>query len=418
MRTVHRVITLFVVIVTFYLGVTGTLIQLVDLRTILSHAPADNPNMEAIRESTNGPGAFQVIANPDYTAASLPADLNLESALNTTLGAARTVYGDAKLGYVEMRMIDGKPVTQVKADRQLLRFDALTGAAIPGEFVEPKINQSPESDRNTVKRLHRMTAIGDWTLWINVVVGTALLVLIVTGLWMYFQLKSARARSKRSGWFWSAGGWWRSLHRWISLTSAVFLTVVALSGTWLAVESLGMGIYMASHRPVRPAGSTTPGMGAGNAAQRQGNGPVLPAGISALNEMDVPGMLRTTLASYHVLMQDTPIRVVRLRVYGGMPQGVIVTGSEEAEQVVFNASTGKRASMTEPGYPEVGFPFGWEAHQIAKKVHRGDYVGMSGRWMDLFAGLALVYLSISGVVMYVDMWKKRRKIGRSGLLWK
>ena len=206
MRTVHRVITLFVVIVTLYLGVTGTLIQLVDLRTLYSHAPADDVNMEAIRESGDRPGAFQVISNPDYTAAVLPSELNLETSLGKVLGSARNVDSSAQIGYVEMRMIDGKPVGQVKADWQLLRFDAITGDRVPGQFVENRINQSPDSQRNTVKRLHRMTAIGDWTLWINVVVGVSLLVLIVTGLWMYFQLYSARSRAKRSGLFWSAGG--------------------------------------------------------------------------------------------------------------------------------------------------------------------------------------------------------------------
>ncbi len=64
MRTVHRILTLFVVIVTLYLGVTGTLIQLIDLRTILSNAPADDPNTEAMRESTYGPALFRSSATP------------------------------------------------------------------------------------------------------------------------------------------------------------------------------------------------------------------------------------------------------------------------------------------------------------------------------------------------------------------
>jgi hypothetical protein len=407
MRTVHRIITLFVVIVTLYLGATGTLIQLVDLRSLLTHAPADDVNMEALREGGNGPGAFQVIADPDYTAAVLPGDMNLAASFSKVLGSARSIDSSAALGYVELRVLDGKPIGQVKADRQLLRFDALSGDLIPGQFAEVRSNQSPDSQRNTVKRLHRMTAIGDWTLWINVVVGTSLLVLIFTGLWMYLKLYAPRARAQRSGLFWSAGGWWRSLHRWISLTAAVFLMVVALSGTWLAVESLGFGIYQATHRPVRPLPSAAP-------APR----PVLPNGITALNDADVPAMLNTTLASFNATMPNVPIRVLRLRVYGGMPQGVIITGSEEAEQVVFNANTGRRASQTEPGYPVSGFPFGWQAHQIAKQVHRGDYFGISGRWMDLFAGLSMVFLSVSGAVMYFNMWTRRKSVGRSGLLWK
>lgn len=406
MRTVHRVITLFVVIVTLYLGTTGTLIQLVDLRSLLGHAPATDVNMEALREGGNGPGAFQVISDPDYSAAVLPSDLKLETSFAKVLNTASKVAGNAALGYVEMRMIDGKPVGQIKADRQLLRFDAVTGDAIPGSFAETKINQSPDSLRNTVKRLHRMTAIGNWTLWINVVAGTALLVLIVTGLWMYFQLYSARARVRAhpTGLFWSAGGRWRSLHRWISLCAAVFLLVVALSGTWLAVESLGFGIYMASHPP-RPRAVSAPRT-------------PLPDGITALNEAVIPAMLSTTLASFKTSMPNTSMRVLRLRVYGGMPQGVIVTGNSEAAQVVFNATSGRRANQTEPGYPEVGFPFGWQAHQIAKQIHRGDYIGLSGRWMDLLAGLSMVFLSISAAIMYFNMWSKRRQTGRRGLIWK
>jgi len=292
------------VIVTLYLGTTGTLIQLVDLRSLLGHAPATDVNMEALREGGNGPGAFQVISDPDYSAAVLPSDLKLETSFAKVLNTASKVAGNAALGYVEMRMIDGKPVGQIKADRQLLRFDAVTGDAIPGSFAETKINQSPDSLRNTVKRLHRMTAIGNWTLWINVVAGTALLVLIVTGLWMYFQLYSARARVRAhpTGLFWSAGGRWRSLHRWISLCAAVFLLVVALSGTWLAVESLGFGIYMASHPP-RPRAVSAPRT-------------PLPDGITALNEAVIPAMLSTTLASFKTSMPNTSMRVLRLRVYG------------------------------------------------------------------------------------------------------
>jgi hypothetical protein len=38
--------------------------------------------------------------------------------------------------------------------------------------------------------------------------------------------------------------------------------------------------------------------------------------------------------------------------------------------------------------------------------------------MDLFAGLSIVYLSVSGAVMYLTMWSKRRRAGRVALIWK
>jgi hypothetical protein len=37
--------------------------------------------------------------------------------------------------------------------------------------------------------------------------------------------------------------------------------------------------------------------------------------------------------------------------------------------------------------------------------------------MDLLAGIALLYLTISGAVLYVDLWNRRRKKGRRELLF-
>lgn len=128
-------------------------------------------------------------------------------------------------------------------------------------------------------------------------------------------------------------------------------------------------------------------------------------------------MLQTTVQSYAAAMPGVPARVVRLRYYGGMSQGVVISGGEIAEQLVFNAVTGKRASMTEPGYPPTGYPFGWNAQQTMKSIHRGDYFGVSGRCMSLFAALSLIYLSVSGVVLYWKMWSRRRQQGRPALFW-
>jgi uncharacterized iron-regulated membrane protein len=246
-----------------------------------------------------------------------------------------------------------------------------------------------------------MTAFGDWALWINPIVGIALGVFVVTGLVMYWQLLSARKRIKRPQWFWVAGGWWRTLHRWGAIVASVFIMAIALSGLWLAVESLVFGYYLAAHLPK-----------AGQPMVRQ------PA-ATPLEDLQLPAMLSTTLRAYESSsFADQPLKVLRLRIYGGMRQGVLIAGlGEDTQQVVFNASTGVRAGLTEPGYPPTGFPFGWQAHQIAKQIHRGSYIGLSGRWMDLFGGLSLIYLSLSGIVMYFDMWNRRRRSGRSALLW-
>jgi uncharacterized iron-regulated membrane protein len=397
MRTVHRVTSLFVLLVTLYLGVTGTLIQVIDLKTLLRHAPATDPDMMAIREDKDGPDSFEVLGTDDYTAPLLPTSFDYQAALPRLIDAARAAVGSTPLDFAEIRMSAGGPVGQVKSGEQLLRLDFTTGQSQTSSEIR---QERPPSLRNDIKHIHRMTTFGDWALWINPIVGIALGMFVITGVVMYWRLLSARKRIKRPQWFWQAGGWWRTLHRWSSILASLFILVIALSGTWLAVESLIFGYYMSSHPPA-------PGMPF-----------VHQSGVNPLQDAEVPGMLSTTLSAYRSSLADQPLKVVRLRMYGGMLQGVIIAGmGDETQQVVFNAATGHRAGLTEPGYPPTGFPFGWQAHQLAKQIHRGSYFGLSGRWMDLFGGVAIIYLSISGAVMYVDMWKRRRRAGRPSLLW-
>jgi uncharacterized iron-regulated membrane protein len=394
---VHRITSLFVVLVTLYLGITGTLVQVIDLKTLLRHAPATDPDMMAIREDKDGPDDFEVLGTGDYTAPILPASFDYQLAFSKLIDATRAAVGSRALDYAEIRMSAGGPIGQVQSGKELLRFDFATGQSQVSP--EPRREQ-PASLRNDIKHIHRMTTYGDWALWINPIVGIALGTFVVTGVVMYWQLLSARKRIKRPQWFWKSGGWWRTLHRWSSIIASLFILVIALSGTWLAVESLIFGYYMTAHRP-------KPGM----PFVRQN-------GVNPLPDTQLPGMLSTTWAAYQSSLANQPLKVLRLRVYGGMPQGVIIAGlGDDTQQVVFNAATGHRAGLTEPGYPPTGFPFGWQAHQTAKQIHRGSYFGLSGRWMDLLGGVTIIYLSVSGAVMYVDMWNRRRRSGRRALLW-
>jgi hypothetical protein len=151
-----------------------------------------------------------------------------------------------------------------------------------------------------------------------------------------------------------------------------------------------------------------------------GNGGNPAAGVDAsspIKDAELGVMLHVTLAALQLDMPNTPVKVIRLRYFGGMAQGVVITGGDKTRQIVFNATTGKAVSESEPGYPPAYFPFGWQAHQIAKDVHRGGIIGLPGRFMDLFAGLAMFYLSVSGIWIYYDLWRRRRKAGKSKMIW-
>jgi uncharacterized iron-regulated membrane protein len=402
-RPVHRIIGILILIGTLYLAVTGSIMQSVDLRAILSHAPATDKEMVQIREGINGPGNFAVIQPTDYGATPLPANFDFQAALATVLHEAHAAAGDsAPFKYVDLRVAGGKPLGVVRAGDQIIRVNAANGAVLPNI---PRPAEQQKSIHLTFKVLHVLRGTSNWITLLHVIVGTGLFVMTVTGLVLYFQLLGARNRAGLKGIFWSSGGIWRSLHRGVSILAAVFLLVISASGTMLAIDGLGLGFYRATHK------------NAGKYAQ-------FPIGAigdfsSPLPDDKLPAMLQTTLSAGQQTSGASPIKAVRLRYFAGIPQGVLITGNgNDTQQLVFNAETGKRMNITEPEYPKTHYWLGWQEHEMMKQIHRGDAFGVTGRVMDLFAGLSLIYLSISGGVMYGNLWWRRRRGGRTALFWK
>jgi uncharacterized iron-regulated membrane protein len=386
MRKIHRAVATAAVLFGLYVATTGVVLQLIDLKTVLGHAPATDPNLEAIREGLDGPPNFQVLVTADYTSPDLPAGLDLGTALGTVVKSERTATGGAPISFVELRMADGKPVGQIASQGRLLRFDASSGAVLAGPESAPRVKLPPQGNqgalRNQVKGFHRLTVLGNWGQLMFVAIALTLATMVVTGLILYFQLLAMRVRIRRPGLYWSAGGAWRSLHRAVAITAAAFIVVVVFSGTFEALNSGGTALFRIRHNNLRPG---------------------LTADVSSpLADADLPAMLATTLTALRATSPDAPIKVLRLRYFAGMPQGVVVTGGEEPRQLAFNAGTGQRARFQGPGYPETGMGFGWQWDQWVKKIHRGDAFGLTGRWMSLLTGLSLLYLSLSGAVMYFD----------------
>jgi uncharacterized iron-regulated membrane protein len=413
---VHRWISIAVVLVTLYLAVTGTFIQVLDLKGLLLGGSPYDENLQAMRGDVNGPGEYAMIGPAYYLAPSLPPALDYPAMFGKALQAARAATGDTPLRYLELHQDRDRIVAIAQLDRSApggptgreqryttLVFDAASGAPLPGVEAPRHNMESQQSLRIVVKSLHRMTTFGNGALWINVVVGSGLIVLIFTGVWIYAKQYRARFGMGRKAVFWKAQDWWRTLHRAVSVSCAVFLTILTFSGLWLAVESLAFGYYMADQMAQAKAGGQPP------FARRDA--------MSALPPQLVPQLAKVTLDAYRAGYPDLSPRAVRLRVYAGYAQGVVISGESEARQLVYNARNGAPMTQTEPGYPVTGFPFGWQAHQWAKQVHNGSMFSLTGRGMNLLAGLALFYLSLSGIVMYVKLWRRRAGNGRKALVW-
>jgi uncharacterized iron-regulated membrane protein len=389
--SLHRSLGVVAGALLLYLGVSGAAVQVVDLAAIVRNAPATDPDRIAIRESLDGPGNYAVIAPGDYAAPVLPADLPIAA----TIG--RIAQGTAPANWVELRMEQGRPVARAMVSGHVQRFDAIDGHPLP---ALPEVQYPKSSNHQVAKRWHRLWALGDGLLWIDALAGLATATLVVLGLALWWRLYRARLRMGRRQLTWAGGGTVREWHRTMALVAALPLLVVSLSGAVLSVDSLSLAVYRWRHPDRLMFGMVPVGMVADYSQPMQPDA--------------VADMARRTMAAWH---GDTP-RVVRVRMFAGMPQGVVITGEPEARQVVLDTRSGQPVSMHEPGYPDTVFPTGWEWHERLKRIHRGDAFGPIGRWIGLAAGLSLAWFAGSGLWIYFQLWQRRRKSGRGAPFWK
>lgn len=340
------------------------------------------------------------------------------------------------MAWVEVRMANGQPIGQLMMGTRLEAFNAQTGAAVTPfpPVALPQGRGLPPSLRQKVKTLHRFWDRTDVPgVYVEFFAGLFLLMMTLTGLVMYFRLLGVRFRQGRRSLLWlTGGGWWRGTHRVVSVLAAAFILCIAFSGTWIGFESSFGPIKRAlSGAPQRPAGGQPQGQ-AGQAVGGPGaqGGQGGPGGggrgrrnpidfIIPLRDAEVQEMTTVTLASMKQMHPNEVIKAVRLRTFGLVKEGVVIsTDGDVTSQYVFNADTGAPDSLNEPGYPVGNFPFGVQVHENMKHFHSGAMFGVSTRVMNLLSGFSLTFLSISGLVVYFDMWLKRRKGGRNSLVWR
>lgn len=208
MRTLHRWIMTLAAVLFVYVAGTGVIIQLIDMKALLLHAPASNPNMQSMREGIMGPPGFAVISTTDYTAARLPAKVDPMKLLAVVQSAARRAVPSEAFSWVELRMDGVTPVGIVAvagSNARQVEFNALTGEAIGGPKIESPFaifGRGPPSAHDWIKGFHRGDVIGQAGAWISFMVGLLLFAMVVTGLWTYFKMLAARQKAGRRTWFW------------------------------------------------------------------------------------------------------------------------------------------------------------------------------------------------------------------------
>jgi hypothetical protein len=174
----------------------------------------------------------------------------------------------------------------------------------------------------------------------------------------------------------------RNFHRWISTVAMVFLLYVAVTGLLLAID-----------------GVTAPNFGP------PGGAAPVPAGAAARTPMNSGDIERSAADAIRTALAgraagDIPMIDLQIRSESGTP---ITT-------VNFGGGGGGAALP-----PDVLWRV--KMHDLLQHLHRGSIVGIPGQVIDVLTGISFSILAFTGIVMYLQMLKRRKQTGRTSLFW-
>ncbi|MGC3982163.1 MAG: PepSY-associated TM helix domain-containing protein [Steroidobacteraceae bacterium] len=187
---------------------------------------------------------------------------------------------------------------------------------------------------------------------------------------------------------------WRKLHRWISILAAVYLLNMAITGSLLAWNEWSLRLPGGNLSPEKLRAAATP---------------------QALPDIDMAAAAQSAYLAAQVLAPDAPMSALRMSMANGRLQGAADFSGPYPGRIVVRAADGKRLSSPPgPTTPQSQVAY----HQLLKRFHRGDFIGsFSGRYMSITAGFCLLFLSISGIVMYFDLRRARSQRGKRQWFW-
>ena len=380
-RILHRWMMLVFGVLISYWIFTGVWLALLDLTDSQQYWVGDG----------GGPGAPvpEVIGDINVAAAGSIGHSDILPMVTTGLNAARAIVPDAAVSSIELSAANrqqqvtvhfiGETVQPVVVDiatGRIIDENADVIAALPG---------LSQSLHRKVKNLHRGNiGIGGpvvmWVgTWFSVIVGGVLVLLSVTGMYLYLRMWAARRRAGRRSLFWKSPSLFHQFHRWISVIAVVFILNQAITGTLL-------GWFNLTDPAAQSAQPASPGF----------------------SDTEVLEGFQDVWQRASAAAPQAPVIMMMLRRAGPQPLARVYYGGENAGAIAFRLAIGDYIF----GLSGAEGPGGaaWDSHTFMKRLHRGDAIGYySGRYMSLFAGLSMAWLLISGLVMYLRQRRNTAK---------
>jgi uncharacterized iron-regulated membrane protein len=202
----------------------------------------------------------------------------------------------------------------------------------------------------------------------------------------------------------------RYLHRCVAVFAVAFLLLFTATGLIIGSDEIALHLSGKLPPDFEANGLTLQAASANQLSTETAAEPITPEELQHMLAAGILGAARVA--------PDRRLLLVKLRIENGMKQAIVWTDQYIPQQYVFDTSTGALVTPDSPGQQSTGYMWPWPVHQMAKRIHRGDLLGLPGRVIDVLAGLSLLFLAISGAVMYWDMLARRHRSGRRDWFWK
>ncbi len=167
----------------------------------------------------------------------------------------------------------------------------------------------------------------------------------------------------------------RKVHRWLGIGAAVFFLLVSITGVLLQIEQV---------------------FGDDEASKEKLAAMVSPATLARPFAVDPAGIDRAR----HVVLArfgDRPVSAIDWQIKGDAPHYILHLDGADPLRVDVNATTNAIVESRPDG------------EDWLLRLHTGEIVGDGGKVLGLAWGIALVVMSITGVLVYLAMYRARQK---------
>lgn len=167
----------------------------------------------------------------------------------------------------------------------------------------------------------------------------------------------------------------RKVHRWLGIGAAVFFLLVSITGVFLQIEQV---------------------FGEDEASKEKLAAMVSPASLARPFAVDPAGIDRARQAAL-ARFGNRPVAAIDWQIKGDAPHYILHLDGPGPLRVDVNAATNAVVDARPDG------------EDWLLRLHTGEIIGDGGKVLGLGWGIALVTMSITGILVYLQMYRARRK---------